>query len=55
MCLGYLGHAFVFTSKKLDSLIEILGKKIFVLGIQLRVIFQNKSGVKWTSLVEINY
>ena len=35
MFLGYLGHAFGFSSKKLDSLIGILGKKVFAFGIQL--------------------
>ena len=30
MFLGYLGHGFVFASKKLDSLIGILGKKFCV-------------------------
>ena len=35
MFLGYLGHGFVFASKKSDSLVEILGDKIFAFKLEL--------------------
>ena len=35
MFLGYLGHGFMFASKKSDHLVGILGNKIFAFELEL--------------------